>query len=260
MTRTPINQAGITIVELLVVITVSLVLMTVTTAFALDYWGTGATLQSDEQTLVSRLNAGDYIRQAVDSSSGLVMQNDIADAHTGNADPSDGTGQYWLTIHAIPGTISMGAAGTITPLVYMERPSLDASKNNIMNGDIPYQDNVILYLNGTTKQLLARTLANPYAPANAAKTTCPPELASASCPPDTVVADNVSGVTMRYFSRSGNPIDYTSITDSLTGEYIGPDFPSVEVVEMKLLLSQQHSLATSQNTSNQTIIRVALRN
>jgi hypothetical protein len=129
-----------------------------------------------------------------------------------------------------------------------------------MNGTIPYQDNVVLYLNGSTKQLLARTVANGAAPSNRALTSCPPAVATNSCPADTVVADNVASVGMRYFSRSGNSIDYTSIIDPNTGGYIGPDFPSVEIVEFTLNLTQAAQFHNATNTSNQTVIRVALRN
>ena len=129
-----------------------------------------------------------------------------------------------------------------------------------MNGSIPYEDNVILYMNGSTKQLLARVVANPYASSNRARTSCPAAVATLSCPKDTVIADDVSSVSMRYFSRSGNTIDYTSIVDSSTGEYIGPDFPVVEVVEFNLKLTKKAQLHNGADTINQTVIRVALRN
>ena len=254
------DQRGLTVVELLVAIIVSSVMMAIVTAFALNYWTSTAVIQSDQQTLVSRLNAGDYLRDAIDSASGLITQNDLPDTHTGKPDPAILSGNYWLPIHAIPTTISVGATGTITPLAYYNRPSIDVSKNIVMNGSVAYQDDVVLYLNGTTKQLLSRTIANSAATNNKAKTSCPAALASQSCPADSVISDNVSSVTVRYFSRSGNAIDYTSITDPNTGNYIGPDFPSVEVVEYKLNLYNKAKLHNGADTSNQTVIRVALRN
>ena len=129
-----------------------------------------------------------------------------------------------------------------------------------MNGTIPYEDNIVLYLDGSTNQLLARTLANPYAASNRARTTCPAAVASSTCPADTVVAESVTGMSMRYFSRSGNTIDYTSIVDPTTGQYIGPDFPSVKIVEFTLNLSQASSMHNAKAATNSTIIRVALRN
>lgn len=254
------DERGLTIVELLAVIITSSIIMGVVTAFALNLWTNTAVVESDENTFVSRLNAGDYLRDAINSAVGLINQNDLADTNAGSPEPSDPSGNYWTVIHAVPGTISIGGNGSITPVVYFNRPSIDTSKNIVMNGSVPYQDDVVLYMNGTTKQLLARVVANPYAPGNRAKTTCPASLASQSCPADTVVAENVSAIDMRYFSRSGNTIDYTSITDPVTGEYIGPDFPSVEVVEFNIKLSKKAQLHSGADTSNQTIIRVALRN
>lgn len=255
-----INQQGFTVVELLAVIITSSIIMGTATAFALNLWTNTAVVQSDENTFVSRLNAGDYLRDVVNSAVGLINQNDIGDPHTGNSDPADPSHNYWVSIHAVPGTINMGAAGTITPVIYLNRPSINTSKNIVMNGSLPYQDDVVLYMNGTTKQLLARVIANPYAPGNRAKTTCPTAYATPACPADTVVADDVSAIDMRYFSRSGNTVDYTSIVDSITGKYIGPDFPAVEVVEFNLKLTKKAQLHSGANTANQTIIRVALRN
>ena len=73
---------------------------------------------------------------------------------------------------------------------------------------------------------------------------------------------------MRYFSRSGNPINYQSLVaiDPNTGlpydptEYIGPDFTSVEVVEFNLHLYVKATIHGTQDTTNSTTIRVAIRN
>lgn len=258
--RVKLREDGFTVVELLAIIITSSIILGTMTAFALNLWTNTAVVQSDEDTLVSRLNAGDYLRNAVNSAVGLINQNNLSDAHAGKADPADPSGVYWLPIHAIPGTIGMGAPGTITPLVYFNRPSVNTSKDIVMNGSVPYQDDIILYMDGSTKQLLARTIANPYAANNRAKTTCPSSSVSQSCPKDTVIADNVSGVDMRYFSRSGNAIDYTSIVDPITGAYIGPDFPAVEVVEFNLKLRKKAQLHSGADTINQAVIRIALRN
>jgi prepilin-type N-terminal cleavage/methylation domain-containing protein len=258
MTR--LNDAGFTIVELIIVTIVSGILFASVSGFALNYWGKTISLSNNSQTLVSRLNAGDYLRNSVDSASGLIIQNDLADPHVGKADPSDVTGTHWVVIHAIPGTISMGASGSATPVIYYDRPSVDTSKNIIMNGTIPYEDDIILYLDGTTKQLLARTVVNAATTTNRSRTTCPKVIATTGCPADIVVADNVSSLSMRYFSRSGNTIDYTSITDPITGSYIGPDFQSVEIVEFTINLTKKAQFHNATDTSNQTVVRVALRN
>lgn len=257
---TKLNERGVTIVELLVVMIVSLILTGVITVFALNYWASSASLETSQEALVSRLNSGDYLREALDAASGLINQNDLNDANPGKPDPADVTGKHWLPIHAVPASIAMPAKGAISPVIYFNRPSINTSKNIIMNGAIAYQDDVVLYLNGTTKQLLARTISNQSASSNRAKTTCPAALATSSCPADIIVADNVSAITMRYFSRSGNTIDYTSITDPVSGAYIGPDFSSVEVVEFTVKFFTKARLRNGADSTNQTVIRVALRN
>ncbi|MFI5212788.1 MAG: hypothetical protein ACHQTE_02395, partial [Candidatus Saccharimonadales bacterium] len=165
-----------------------------------------------------------------------------------------------IPIHAIPATVSIGGPGTITPVIYYNRPSIDTTNNIALNGTIAYQDDIVLYLNGTTKQLLARTIANSSVTNNRAITSCPPTQATSGCPADAVIATDVSSVAMRYFSRSGNTIDYSSITDPTTGAYIGPDYPSVEVVEFTIKFDRTASVHRSTDTLTQTVIRVALRN
>jgi hypothetical protein len=254
------NQAGFTIPELISVMVVTLMFTTLIMFFTLQSWGATETLKSDLAVFSGRLTAGDRLRDALNASAGLMSQNSIADPNTNNPDPAIVSGNYWLPIHAVPGSIPVGNKGTTTPLIYFTQPALDSSKNYIMSGVGPYQNEYILYMNGTTKQLLMRTLANPNASGNVAKTSCPKALSSSTCPADLIIAENVSSINMRYFSRSGNTIDFHSIVDSTTGNYIGPDFPSVEVVEFSMQAFKKSTLRGGQDTTSQTIIRVALRN
>lgn len=260
------DERGFTIPELIVVMVTTLILSMIVISFATYFWSSTATLQNDSDTLVTRLNAGDTLRNNLNSASGFINQNSIQDANVLNPDPTAGAG-YWLSIHAVPGTTSVGPNGATTPLLYYQAPSVDASSNFIMSGTTPYQDEFILYLNGTAKQLLLRSLANPAATGDTVKTSCPPDKASSVCPADKVIATDISSVDMRYFSRSGNTIDWTSIvaTDAngnpiVPTEYIGPDYPSVEVVEITLHLYHKSTLHGGTDTSNEVIVRVAIRN
>ena len=256
------SQSGFTIPELISVMIVSLLFSGLIIYFAFDYWRATATLDNDSQTFVGRLSAGDKLRDNLNAATNLLIQNSIADSHTNNPDPAYANNYYWIPIHAIPGNTPVGASGTTTPLIYFQQPALDSSKNFIMNGTQPYQNEYVLYLDGTTKQLLLRTLANPAATGNAAVTSCPSAAATSICPADKIIAEDVSSVDMRYFSRAGNTIDYTSIVDTTVtpNQYIGPDFPSVEVVEFNLHNFRKSRLGGGTDTSNQTVIRVALRN
>ena len=129
-----------------------------------------------------------------------------------------------------------------------------------MNGAQPYYDEFILYLNGSTKQLLLRTLANPNASGDLHKTSCPAASASSSCPADLIMSDTITSVDTAYYSKSGNTIDFTSSTDPITGQYDGPDFPVVEVISITLHLNVRATIEGTTATTNQTVIRVALRN
>jgi len=256
--RKRLDESGFTIPELISVMIVTMLFSGLIIYFAYSYWRSSATLQSDMETYVGRLNAGDKLSDSFNKASGLMSQNSIPDAHTDNPDPAYASNNYWLPIHAVPGNTPIGASGTTTPLIYFEKPAVDNSKNYIMNGTQPYQNEFVLYLDGSTKQLRLRTLANGAATGNAAVTRCPP--AVAGCPADRTIAEDLASIDTRYFSRTGNPINYQSITDPTTGAYIGPDFTSVEVIEFNLHIFRKSVLHGGADTSSQTVIRVALRN
>lgn len=260
--RDPIrsNEQGFTLSELIIVIVLTTLFSILLLNFTFDLWHTGYLQQADLDTLTTRLNAGDILREQIGSSSGLIIQNSLADTHTLVPDPAIASGNYWLPIHAIPGNKPIGGPGTYTPLIYYSRFSQNSSGSFIMNGAQPYQDEYVLYFNGTNKSLMLRSIANTSAPGNRLQTSCPPTQATSSCPADKIVASDLASIDLRYFSRTGNVIDYTSIIDPLTGNYAGPDFPVVEVAEFTFHITKRPVLQSTNVTQNTTIIRIALRN
>lgn len=254
-----LTSRGFTLSELVIVMFVTSLFTGLIMFFMISYWRYGMLLEADLDTLVSRLNAGDILRENISPSSGLILQNSLADANTLNPDTSISPANYWEIIHAIPGNKPLPTSGTTEPLLYFRRFSVNSSGAVIMNGTQPYEDEFILYMDGTAKQLLLRTLANPNAANNKLTTSCPPASATASCPADRVVVSDLASVDMRYFSRTGNLIDYTSVVDTDTGAYIGPDFTVVEVVEFTLNIAKKPIFQTANSTFNSTIIRIALR-
>ena len=54
--------------------------------FAYNYWSSTATLEGDLGSYVSRLNAGDILRDAINESSGMAIQNCIADPNAHQPD------------------------------------------------------------------------------------------------------------------------------------------------------------------------------
>lgn len=254
------EETGFTISELLIVIILTSLLTLIIMLFAFDLWRGSATQEAQIDTLLTRFNASDTLREQIGTSSGLIIQNGIADANALAPDPAQPGGNYWLALHAVPGTTAVGANGAYTPLLYFKRYSLNTSNQYIMNGTQPYEDEYVLYLNANNKSLMQRTLVNPSAAGDKLKTTCPPAAATSSCPADKVIASDLSSVATRYFSRTGNLIDWTSITDPNTGNYVGPDFPAVEVLELTLNLSKKPSFSSTNSTQSSTIVRIALRN
>ncbi len=254
------NQDGFTLPELISVMVVSALFTGLILFFMVSYWRYGYLLEADLDTLVTRLNAGDVLRESLGLSSGLINQNSFADSHTNNPDPAIPSNLYWTPLHAVPGNTAMPAAGSTTPLLYFRGFSVDTSKNIVMNGTQPYEDEFVLYLDGSTKSLKLRSLANASALNNRLKTSCPPASATSTCPADRTIATDLASIDIRYFSRTGNTIDYTSSFDSATNSYTGPDFPVAEVVELTLNLSKKPIFQKSYATTNTTIIRIALRN
>lgn len=253
------NSKGFTIPELIVVMLLSAFFSSLVLYFTFNYWGYAFSLQADQETLTDRLNAGDIIRESIGTSSGLIIQNGLADNYPLAPDPNNSQ-YYWLPIHAIPGTKNIPSSGLITPLTYYRRYSVNSSGAYIMNGTNPYEDEYVLYLDGSSKSLKLRTLANSNAMGDKLKTSCPTINSTVSCPADKTIVSNLASVGVRYFSRTGNLIDYTSIVDPNTQAYIGPDFPVVEVVEYTLNISEKTTFQKTAGTSSSTIIRIALRN
>jgi Tfp pilus assembly protein FimT len=253
-----LNSRGFMIPELLATIAITTLFSGLIMTFTFSYWRFSNLLEADQDTLTSRLNAGDILRENLSQSSGLIIQNSIPDNNTHKPDPTNQTEQYWEPIHAIPGEKTIGTDKS--PLLYFRRLTQSSDGNFIMNGSNPFEDEYIIYFDADSKQLLLRTLANPVA-GNKRRTSCPAALASSVCPADRVIVDDLKSVEMRYFSRAGNTIDHTSMVDPINPSiFIGPDFTVVEVVELTLNLSKKPALYKTNEVQNSTIIRVALRN
>lgn len=266
------NSAGFTIVEVMIVTVVSSILFGLVFSFFWEYWQYAEKSQSDIDTFTSRLDASDYIREAVGTTSGLITQNSIAD--TNAVVPATVGSSYWKIIHPIPSNIPVSSAAD-KPILYFKRYAQDSAKEFILNGSSPYENEHVIYLS-RQGELRVRDIANPSAVGNALITTCPPSSASSSCPADKLLIGGLQSVDVRYFSRSGNLIDYTPSCDpdlgictpddeygcdtSSPGCVAGPDFPSVQVVEYTLNIAKTAATQSTQTTKSSTVIRVALRN
>lgn len=253
------SQKGFTVPELIVVMVLTLLFSTMVLSFAFDFWGTATDLQNSSETLVTRQNIGDRLRSRLNVASTLLNQNSIVDANANVADPSDVSGTHWLTLHAVPETVATPANGQFVPVLYYAAPTLDASKKYIMRGVEPEQDEFVMYLDGSQKKLMLRTLANAVS-GNALRSSCPAGAASATCPADRTLAEDVVLVSKKYFSKSGNTINWNDVLDPETGASIGPDYADVEVVELTLSLRKRAVIHGQADSVSNTTVRVALRN
>ena len=267
------KEHGFSLVEMLIVIVMTTVLSMIIFAMGYQYLKQAANLSARSNFYVDRLNVADYLRQNIGLSTGLINQNSIVDNNRLVADPDDATNTLWKRLRAIPG--ALGTPTDITPIVYYSQDALRSDGTAIMNGTTTYQNEFIMYHDGPSSELRIRALANPNAVGNVTTTTC--TTAGPGCAKDKVLLTGVQTVELRYFSRSGEDIDFRSSCDpdvyycagttpaacEQTEPYTGCnglDFSQVEVVQFKLKVRKTIESDANYSIHNSTIIRIALRN
>lgn len=181
--RTPRSQAGFTITELVISITVAGFLVAVLFIATFYYYANtaqaqaGADLGLQSQSILAQMTEDIRLADAISST------NAITDANA----PVGG----WVT--SDPSNV-----------IIIESPATDSSRNIIYDSDsgLPYRNEYIYFTSGS--QMYKRVLANPSAAGNTAKTTCPADAASSSCPADILFSDNVSNLSFTFYDASGN--------------------------------------------------------
>ncbi len=203
MTR-HMSQQGFSLLELLLVVSISSILLLVVGNFAAN--GMLSSNADYHQTLVlsNAKEAVMTVARRIESAKSVEATNSQPDA---NAPGAPGNLYSWS-----------GAAGNGAALI-LAVPSKDAGGNLIYSDGLHnnlYTDNMVFYLDPSTRRLYRRLIANASAPGNAAKTTCPPDLATPACPPDADVIDDVANLTTSYLDQNGNPISVPSGTEAVT--------------------------------------------
>jgi prepilin-type N-terminal cleavage/methylation domain-containing protein len=202
------KQAGFTLVEVLVVVSVMAIIGVTFVGMIASYftvitrnnWVAQMTIASQNllRSSVENIRYGDGVRQT----------NQINDPNA----PSGG----WNT--------SNTAFVIIIPV-----PALNSSHNYIIdpNTGSPYMNELVYYKSGTT--LMERKLADPSATGDSMLTTCPSNLASASCPEDIQLATNVSSMTFTLYDQDAvvttNPPAARSVKIDLTLARPAPGTP-----------------------------------
>jgi len=175
-----LDQAGYTLVEVVVVVTV---LAIVGIAFIGSVSNYFVVITRNNELSELTVSSQNLLRTTVENirfGDGVRQTNQITDANG----PSGG----WST-------------SVSNFVIILAVPALDTSRNYIIDPSTgsPYMNELVYYKSGTT--LLERKLANPSATGNTLVTTCPANLASSSCPADTQLAQYVNTMTFTMYDQ-----------------------------------------------------------
>lgn len=186
-----LDSRGLTIVELLVVITVTTILIIVVTAFMM--------INLQESTLATaRGNMLRETQQSLDLAANDIRLSANADSANRWADvnsPNGGANQFSWQSNASTLVLAAAAEKSDGTVIFADAKNYITEKNNI----------VYFVKNGT---LYKRTIASPVT-GNSAKTSCPISLASAACPADKALLQNVSAFTVLYKDGQNNSVAAT---------------------------------------------------
>lgn len=216
------QQAGFTLVEVLVALTVSVIVSLAVFGVATSYLTTITRTNARTEMTVSSQN---LLRSTVENirfGDGIRQNNSITDPNA----PVGG----WNTSNT-------------NFVIIIAIPALDSSHNYIIdtNTGSPYMNELVYYKNGST--LMRRKLANPSATGNTLKTTCPPALATSNCPADTVLADWFKTMTFTLYDQDGTQTNSPALARSIN-----------------INLAMQRYSNTSRPIDLTTSLRVTLRN
>jgi type II secretory pathway pseudopilin PulG len=178
--RPRLDQAGVTIVELLVVIGIASALLV--SFFTVSIYMYGDTLRS---SLYSQLasESQSILRSVVEE---LRQSSAI---HQSNQNPdTNAPGGQWTTSNS-------------NLILIISTPALDSSNNFILNPSTgyPYENEIVYFT--SSGRLYKRYLANSAASGNSRKTTCPQASATSSCPPDILMSSNFKTLSFVFYDQ-----------------------------------------------------------
>lgn len=175
-----VKQAGTTVAELVVAISIIGILIVPATLAMLYFYG--GTLQNNLQSRLA-VESENVLRALVDElriSSGIRAANTIPDPYA----PPGG----WTTSQA-------------SLVLIISTPVIDVSNNFVTDSATgkPYQNELVYF--ATNNTLYKRYLANPNAPGNRFKTSCPAASASAACPVDVTLSKHFKTMDFVFYDQ-----------------------------------------------------------
>jgi prepilin-type N-terminal cleavage/methylation domain-containing protein len=198
------SQAGFTMVEVLVAVSVTTIMMLVITNYMMRNIQT-STMETVRATILRE------VQSTLDFVAADTRLSANADANNRNADvnsPSGATNPYSWASSASTLVLATAATTANHDIIFSDPANYVTTKNNI-----------VYFVSGGTlyKRILAANVAN-----NGTKTTCPATKITASCPGDKELLHNVKAFTVTYLDGSNNsvtPTDARSIEISLTASF-----------------------------------------
>ena len=180
--RKKLDQKGLTLVELIVVMVVMSILALMLSNFIATWLQSETNTQKRSDLLANAQNALDTVTEDIRMSGSVDQNNRWPDAN------GPGGNQFGWT--------------SGTQVLVLAKAAV-TSHNDIIFSDaahyITQKDNAIYYLSGTT---LYRRILESTDSTDAAITTCPPASATASCPADKTIATGVSNFAVSYYDAN----------------------------------------------------------
>lgn len=186
MKRQKLNQAGFTLPELIVTMTLMTILSLMLANFVITWLAASTLAQARTELLTNAENALDAITEDIRLSGSADQVNRWPD--------SNGPGGNQFGWQSSGSTLVLAKAAT------------DSSNTIIFSDPAKYitqKDNEIYYLSNGT--LYRRTIASTDTN-DAATTTCPPANATSSCPADKTIATNVTNFGVAYYDADLNTV------------------------------------------------------
>ncbi|MBI3338218.1 hypothetical protein HY003_02880 [Candidatus Saccharibacteria bacterium] len=188
------NQVGMTIVELMVAMAISIILAGVVLTINLNYFGSVIQSQITAELAVESHFVLQTMVEDIRLADNIAATNSLTDSNA----PAGG----WVT--SDPDNV-----------LIINSPATDSSKNIIYDPETgyPYRNEFIYFIDGT--KLYKRTIKNTNAPANTAITSCPASVANSTCPADKQYTAYISDMTLAYYDTNNTSVTDPALTRSI---------------------------------------------
>lgn len=186
------NQAGFTMVEVLVAVSVTTIIVLVITDFMMRNIQT-STLETSKAAILREVQLS---LDEVNADIRLSANADLVNRNADNNSPGGTANVYGWTSNASTLVLATAATNTSGAIIFSDAANYITTKNNL-----------VYFVSGGT--LYRRTIA-VNTNGNSARTSCPAAKVSPACPPDKELLHNVKNFSIRYVDGDSNSVTATS--------------------------------------------------